>query len=109
MFLIVCCFDKKSCIKFFIHFLLQHKGCQCQSIFLLLGGDWRMLAQRIGVSTETIQFWRRLNMKNPMEQVLTYWKDSKGATVRMLHRHLKHPQINALVPAKLISDFYAVD
>jgi len=48
-------------------------------------------------------------MKNPMEQVLTFWKDSKGATMTMLHRHLKHPHINALIPAKLISDFYQVD
>lgn len=73
------------------------------------GGDWRLFAQKVGVSTETIQFWRRLNMRNPMEQVLTYWKDSKGATVRMLYRHLKSPDINALLPAKLIADFYQVD
>lgn len=68
-----------------------------------------MFAQKVGVSTETIQFWRRLKIRNPMEQVLTFWKDSKAATVRMLHRHLKSPQINGLIPAKLISDFYQVD
>jgi len=79
-----------------------------RSSVLFTGGDWRLFAHRIGVSTETIHFWRRLSLKNPMEQVLTYWKDSNAATVSMLYRHLKCPQINALVPAKLLSDFYNV-
>ncbi|XP_067942576.1 uncharacterized protein [Watersipora subatra] len=88
---------------------IKQAVCNELSLEKKTGGDWRAFAQRIGVSTETILFWRRLNLKNTMEQVLTFWKDSKGATVRMLHRHLKSPEIYALIPAKLISDFYKVD
>ncbi|KAF6029955.1 hypothetical protein EB796_011743 [Bugula neritina] len=103
---------RKQCGETHIRYLIPEiKQALCNELSLekYTGGDWRAFAQRIGVSSETIQFWRRMNMKNPMEQVLTFWKDSKGATMTMLHRHLKHPHINALIPAKLISDFYQVD
>lgn len=63
----------------------------------------------MGVNSETIQFWRRLNLDNPMEQVLNFWKDTQSAEVTLLHRILLTPQVKAYRLAKLVSEFYDVD
>ncbi|KAF6027375.1 hypothetical protein EB796_014308 [Bugula neritina] len=74
-----------------------------------LRGDWRQFAHLVGISTETIQFWRRLECKRPMQQVMSYWKDSQAADVRTLHRILLSEQVKAVNLAKLVADFYYVD
>ena len=74
-----------------------------------LGGDWRHFGHLIGISTETIQFWRRLQLRAPMDQVLSFWKAHHTSDVRLLHRLLMSPQVRAMNLAKLVSEFYHVD
>lgn len=80
---------------------------KCPRVYL--GGDWRHFAHLVGIGTETIQFWRRLGLRNPMDNVLSFWKDSHVATVLALHRILITDQVGAMSLAKLVSEFYHVD
>lgn len=73
------------------------------------GADWRMFAERIGVTSETIDQWRRWKLELPMKFVLETWAQSPAATMRMFHRHLVSPQLKNTLLAKRISDFYKVD
>lgn len=68
-----------------------------------------MLAERVGIPEELIKSWKQQHLSCPMGKVLTYWGQSDGATVRMLHRHLMSPQMRQALLAKRLSDFYDVD
>lgn len=70
--------------------------------------DWRLLARRVGVTQATIDQWRRLRLASPMNRLLAVWGQSEAATVRMLHRHLSSPEMNAVLLARRIEDFYDV-
>ncbi|CAH1791263.1 unnamed protein product [Owenia fusiformis] len=73
------------------------------------GADWRMLAQRVMIPDDTINYWVSLQMEFPMGRVFAEWGESEDATVRILHRHLQSPQMRLVLLAKRISDFYDVD
>ncbi|XP_067944568.1 uncharacterized protein [Watersipora subatra] len=88
---------------------LREVICKELSLESCQRGDWRHFAHLIGISTETIQFWRRLDMHNPMEQVINFWKDQSSANVRLLHRILMSQQLKAVHLAKLVSEFYYID
>ena len=78
-------------------------------IFCMTGADWRMFAQRVGVSDSLLATWQQMKIAQPMRNVLCVWAASPGATVRMLHRHLISPQMRCLLLARRISDYYQVD
>ncbi|XP_076096956.1 uncharacterized protein LOC143067522 [Mytilus galloprovincialis] len=73
------------------------------------GADWRLFAERVGISTETVVQWKKWKLELPMKYVLETWSHSPAATMRMLHRHLVSPQLKNTLLAKRISDFYKVD
>ncbi|KAL5009162.1 hypothetical protein ScPMuIL_014743 [Solemya velum] len=73
------------------------------------GADWRLLGERVGIPSDTIQQWRRWKVELPMQYVLETWGRSPGATIRLLHRHLASPQLRYTILAKIISDFYSID
>lgn len=73
------------------------------------GADWRMFAERVGISKETVDQWKKWKLDLPMKYVLENWSHSPAATMRMLHRHLVSPQLKNTLLAKRISDFYKVD
>ena len=68
-----------------------------------------MLAERIGIDTETIKQWTDLKLNYPMGKVFDYWVKDGNSSVRMLHRHLKSPQMRCTLLAKRVADFYEVD
>ena len=70
--------------------------------------DWRLFAERVGISMPTIEGWYADQMSNPAEAVLSVWGRSQGATVKILHRHLLSPQLRYLVAARLLADAYDV-
>ncbi len=76
---------------------------------MLLGADWRMFAERVGIDPGTIEYWRSLRLECSMGRVFAEWGESPSATVRLLHRHLMSPQIRNTLLGKRISDFYEVD
>lgn len=88
---------------------LQHYLVSELSLYKSNGADWRMMAERVGISVETIAEWQRWRLELPMQHVLQTWAASPSATMRMLHRHLVSPQMKAILLARRISDFYLVD
>ncbi|XP_060082444.1 uncharacterized protein LOC132561760 [Ylistrum balloti] len=88
---------------------LRHYLVSELSLYKANGADWRMMAERVGVSLETIGEWQRFRLEYPMKHVLETWARSPAATMRMLHRHLVSPQMKAIMLARRISDFYLVD
>ncbi|XP_069118495.1 uncharacterized protein [Argopecten irradians] len=88
---------------------LQHYLVSELSLFKANGADWRMMAERVGISVETVADWQRFRLEYPMKHVFETWARSPAATMRMLHRHLVSPQMKAVMLARRISDFYQVD
>ncbi|OWF45674.1 uncharacterized protein LOC110456737 [Mizuhopecten yessoensis] len=88
---------------------LQHYLISELSLYKTNGADWRMMAERVGISMETIAEWQRFRLEYPMKHVFETWARSPAATMRMLHRHLVSPQMKAVILARRISDFYQVD
>ncbi|ESO92040.1 hypothetical protein LOTGIDRAFT_233305 [Lottia gigantea] len=73
------------------------------------GSDWRMFAERIGLSETLINQWKLMKLNQPMRNVLNVWSNSPGATVRLLHRHLVSPQLKSVMLAKRVTEYYNVD
>ncbi|XP_033735406.1 uncharacterized protein LOC117323955 [Pecten maximus] len=88
---------------------LQHYLVSELSLYKANGADWRMMAERVGISVETVADWQRFRLEYPMKHVFETWARSPAATMRMLHRHLVSPQMRAVMLARRISDFYQVD
>lgn len=69
-----------------------------------------MFAERCGIPKETLDEWKSLKLHLPMARVLSQWcSQDKGATVRILHRHLSSPQMRCTLLAKYVADFYEID
>nr|KAG5699732.1 hypothetical protein BaRGS_022130 [Batillaria attramentaria] len=68
-----------------------------------------MFSQRVGIPEDLVSQWKQMKVTQPMQNVLSVWGASNGATVRMLHRHLVSPQMRCVMLGKRISDVYEVD
>ena len=67
-----------------------------------------MLAERVNIEPQFIEYWSTLRLECPMGRVFEEWSKDNAATVHILHRHLMSPQMRCTITAKRIADFYNV-